>query len=127
MQTVCVIDIISDSAYTETVTSVSQDLHNLLYSTLGEKIKKARKESGMTQAKLAEESTLSRTSITNIEKGRQHLPLHTLYEIAAALGKDVSELLPKLHSHAKQDLSDKLPDGLHAVEREWIENIVSNK
>lgn len=48
----------------------------------------------MSQDDLAASVALSRTSITNLESGRQQVPLHTLYEIAEALGSSLKELLP---------------------------------
>lgn len=38
---------------------------------------------------------MTRTSLTNIESGRQHPPLHTFCEIVEQLKVDVSELLPQ--------------------------------
>ena len=37
---------------------------------------------------------LTRTSITNIEKGRQPIQLHSLYLVAQSLGVEVKDLLP---------------------------------
>jgi DNA-binding XRE family transcriptional regulator len=42
----------------------------LFYKKLGENIAKARSETKVTQAELAEKTGLSRTTITNIERGR---------------------------------------------------------
>jgi hypothetical protein len=39
---------------------------------------------------------MSRTSVTNIERGRQKMLLHTLWDIAGAVGVEASELLPKV-------------------------------
>jgi DNA-binding XRE family transcriptional regulator len=38
---------------------------------------------------------LTRTSLTNIESGRQHPPLHTFCEIVEQLGTDFAKLLPR--------------------------------
>lgn len=101
-------------------------LREILYYQIGEYIKDAREKKGLTQEELANACSLSRTSITNIEKGRQHLPLHTLYKIAFALNKEVSDLLPDLKLQEKEDLVEKIPDDLAIAEREWIEAIVSD-
>lgn len=37
---------------------------------------------------------ISRTSVVNIEAGRQHAPLHLLWQIAEILGIDVLMLIP---------------------------------
>ena len=49
----------------------------------------------MTQDAVADRVSLSRTSITNIEKGRQHISLHMLFHLSAAVGVDPHELIPK--------------------------------
>lgn len=38
---------------------------------------------------------MTRTSLTNMENGRQHPPLHTFCEIVEQLKVEVSELLPR--------------------------------
>jgi transcriptional regulator with XRE-family HTH domain len=65
-----------------------------LYQAIGAAIKQARKELGLSQEDLAKIVQLTRTSITNLESGKQQVPLHTLYDIAAAIDHDVRELLP---------------------------------
>lgn len=71
-----------------------------LYSSLGAKIRQLR-EGGegrkrMTQAELAQLVGLERTSITNIEKGTQKVPLHILYRICEVFNVDIIAALPKL-------------------------------
>ena len=65
------------------------------YIELGERIKTARTTIGLKQEAFADYLNLSRASIVNIEKGRQHPPIHTLWDISKILGVDVIELLPK--------------------------------
>jgi DNA-binding XRE family transcriptional regulator len=67
----------------------------ILYWTIGIAIRNARVASGMNQEELARRVELSRTSIVNIEGGRQRLPLATLYDIADALGLQATLLLPR--------------------------------
>jgi DNA-binding XRE family transcriptional regulator len=66
-----------------------------LYRKLGENIRKCRTQRKLSQDELAKLVGLNRTSMTNIEKGRQHPPLHTLCEIIEHLKVDISELLPR--------------------------------
>ena len=56
---------------------------------LGATIKALRRMRGLTQAQLATASGLERTSITNIETGKQTLSVQTINAIAAALGYQV--------------------------------------
>lgn len=65
-----------------------------LYRAVGERIRAVRERRGLTQGDLAAMVDLRRTSITNIEQGRQRLPIATLYDIADALGVEAVELLP---------------------------------
>lgn len=67
----------------------------LLYWQIGINIREARIAAGLTQAELAERVPILRTSITNIEAGRQRLPLTTLYDIADALKVQAVQLLPR--------------------------------
>ena len=52
----------------------------------------------MTQEQLAAKLRLTRTSITNIERGRQHIQLHVLYRLARSLEVEVLDLLPSQKS-----------------------------
>jgi transcriptional regulator with XRE-family HTH domain len=65
-----------------------------LHRLIGDTIRKRRKLAGMTQTELAEKVGLLRTSITNIEAGRQRAPLQVLYNICVAVGVEVREVLP---------------------------------
>src|SRR5574341_149730 len=70
-----------------------------LYLLLGRRIAEARsKRSGgaWSQGQLAKACHLTRGSIANIEIGRQRAPLHTIWQIGAALGIEPRLLLPTL-------------------------------
>lgn len=56
------------------------------WTKVGDGIQQIRKARGLTQAELAKLVGVERTSITNIEKGRQRLGLDLLDKIATALG-----------------------------------------
>jgi transcriptional regulator with XRE-family HTH domain len=64
------------------------------YKHLGANIRANRDRLKLSQDELARSVGLTRTSLTNIEKGRQHPPLHTFCEIAQRLKVDPSALLP---------------------------------
>lgn len=63
----------------------------VFYSKIGENIKAAREKKGMKQHVLAEMLGLSRASVVNIEKGRQHVTMHTLWRIASLLNTSFSD------------------------------------
>ena len=71
-----------------------QDIQRL-YSKIGLRIRDLREKASLTQATLGKNVNLSRASIVNIEKGRQHPPVHVLWDIAEELDIEVSNLLPK--------------------------------
>jgi transcriptional regulator with XRE-family HTH domain len=60
----------------------------------GKRLALYRKRAGLSQERLAEALSLTRTSITNIEHGRQPIQLPTLYAIADALGVEPTDLMP---------------------------------
>jgi transcriptional regulator with XRE-family HTH domain len=66
----------------------------LLYRLVGDRIQRARFENRKSQRVLAEELGMSRTSMVNIEKGRQHTSLHVLWQIAERLNVEAASLLP---------------------------------
>lgn len=68
-----------------------------LYGTIGLRIRELRENAGITQDELAGIVGLTRTSITNIEKGIQKLGIDTLYDIAAVFGISGTALLPENH------------------------------
>lgn len=68
---------------------------NEFYRQLGASIRKHRQRRKLSQDALANLIGLKRTSLTNIENGRQHPPLHTFCDIVEHLEVDFVEVLPK--------------------------------
>lgn len=68
----------------------------LVQQWMGKKIKARRKYLGMTQLEFSEILSLTRTSVSNIETGRQNIGIDRLVEIADALRCDLADLLPKI-------------------------------
>ena len=68
--------------------------HAIFYQQLGANIRGHRKALKLSQDALAKMVGLTRTSLTNIENGRQHPPLHTFCEIVEQLKVGVTDLLP---------------------------------
>ncbi|MDU5081157.1 helix-turn-helix domain-containing protein [uncultured Tissierella sp.] len=69
--------------------------------TIGENIKKYRKEKGLTQKELAEKSNLSRSYLADLERDRYNPSLDSLKLIANSLEVDVSILLGENNSTIK--------------------------
>jgi transcriptional regulator with XRE-family HTH domain len=74
---------------------ISQRQTDLLFKLVGRRVQKRRK-GRYSQEELADLIGVSRTSITNLERGRQRIPLHQVAGIAHALGCEISDLLPTL-------------------------------
>lgn len=63
---------------------------------MGLKLRRLRTAVGLKQAELAVSVGLERTSITNIESGKQMVTIPVLYRICHVLGVVVSDVLPSL-------------------------------
>lgn len=90
------------------------------YQELGRRIRDARKKGRLTQEALAARIALTRTTVTNIEKGRQQILVHTLVDIAEALNVAPEALLPESQSPSiDRLLTVEAPDA-----QDWIRRIV---
>lgn len=58
----------------------------------GERVRLLRAAAGLSQEELAERSSLHRTYISSVERGRRNISLANIYSIADALGIDIREL-----------------------------------
>jgi len=68
---------------------------NPINLAFGRAVAKRRDELGLTQTDLSGLTGLSRASIASIEKGRQNVLLHHVYDLAQALRlRHVGDLLP---------------------------------
>lgn len=65
-----------------------------LFLAIGNNIKTSRNNARLNQAHLAAMVGLSRTSLVNIEQGKQHPSVFMLWRIADALNIELKELLP---------------------------------
>jgi len=90
-----------------------QEGNRRFYAEVGQRVAKARK-GRVTQQVLARKAGLTRTSIVNIEKGRQQILLHTIVVIAKVLKVPLQELVPDSDS-LELILHDKLQKGL-----DWV-------
>ena len=87
-----------------------------LFALIGERIKQRRIDRGKTQAWLAKRVGVLRTSVTNIETGRQKAPLHVIYALCNALEVDPLEILPRPSEVRRLDDEDIFIDA-HRVAR----------
>jgi len=80
------------------------DADDLLYRLVGNRIRAAREavRPRLSQKRLADRLGMSRVSIVNIEKGRQHPPVHVLWSLARELDVELTSFFPSSaeHQHA---------------------------
>ena len=89
-----------------------------LYREFGRKLRKARLEADLTQRDVARRVGLQRTSITNIERGTQHISLHQLFLLASAVGVAPQELLPDEEVALEELVPARALKGLRADEQD---------
>ena len=77
--------------------------NELLYQQLGEAIKTIRASTGISQEELASSINVKRTSIANIESGRQNATLSLLYKITYILKINLVDFLPDTKDLFKVD------------------------
>lgn len=92
------------------------------YSGVGRLIRAQRERRGLTQEALAGGVHLTRTSVTNIEKGRQRLLLHTLIDFSEFLNVPVVGLLPSMQTPNIENLLE----GRTKKEREFVSNVIDS-
>src|SRR6266702_2871930 len=91
------------------------------YAHMGEKVRSARVATGISQDVLAQRVGLTRSSIANLEAGRQRIALHLFVAICRALDKDVCELLPGKpephHSPISTGIEEKLASSPESMQK----------
>jgi transcriptional regulator with XRE-family HTH domain len=95
------------------------------YREVGQNVRMKREQLGLTQEALASQVALTRTSITNIEKGRQKLLLHTFVDIAHALNIEPALLLPEVLGGSQERLDAKLKE-YSASQQDWIKTTIQS-
>lgn len=95
-----------------------QDPHGF-YKKVGDNIRAKRKERGLSQEGLAKAVGLKRPSMSNIEKGRQNILLHTFYDIAETLNLTANALLPDRGTQKPVSMPDLT--SLPPTVREFVE------
>jgi transcriptional regulator with XRE-family HTH domain len=78
----------------EPIISVLMTAFEEIYRGVGRKIRQTRENQHLSQDSLAQRLGISRTSMVNIEAGRQRAPLHLLWQIAELLETKLTLLIP---------------------------------
>ncbi len=99
--------------YSDAVTTIPHtDGMDDLYKTIGRQVREKREKRELTQGQLAARVGLQRTSLSNIEAGRQKMLVGTLLSIAAELGVQASTLLPKAGVASPGTIMFSVPDDM---------------
>lgn len=101
------------------------------YIQVGEKVRFQRKRAGMDQETLARHLNLSRTTVINIEKGRQRLSLEHAWLTAKILAISIEELLPSSEMKTVDDWKSEVQKVGVGKQTEkavlkWISKVKSN-
>jgi len=108
------------------VTSLPSMKPDRLYPEFGKLVRGHRRRLGLTQDQLAERVGLSRTSITNIEQGRQKVLLHQVFTLADSLEVAPAALLPAAPHESSAQIEQKLPENLTAREKDWVRRVMTS-
>jgi transcriptional regulator with XRE-family HTH domain len=95
---------------------------------VGSNVRSRRRAKGVTQAELAGSLGLARTSITNVEAGRQPLSAWQLWRIAEVLETDLRGLLPQpLDLQSAHNGQRELPSDLTPKSRDVIRRLTASR
>lgn len=81
-----------------------------IYRMFGRRLRELRDERGIAQEELATFSGLTRSSIANIENGKQRVLLHQLVLFAEALHTNVGALIPTANTGPSEPAPVKVVD-----------------
>lgn len=79
-----------------------------LYTRIGDHLKTAREQRGVSQHNLADAIGVTRSSVANIESGRQRIQIHTLIAACQALNLDPADIVSQALEGA-DPLASSLP------------------
>lgn len=60
----------------------------------GKRLREVREEAGISQEKLAELSSLHRTYVSSVERGKRNISIENIERLALALGVTMRDLMP---------------------------------
>jgi len=95
------------------------DLQTELYSIVGKRISELRKYHNDNQQQLASKVGLKRSTISNIESGRQQIGLHWMYRICQIYQCEIYVLLPKVEELASK-VSLSIDDFSHIFHKQEV-------
>ena len=99
-----------------------------LLKLIGESLATARRRKSINQDEIGARLNLSRTSISNIERGKQMTPISLIYQYCIEVGKDIHEILPSVNgvSSKKVNTTTIMVDGKPRTVANSVAGFVSN-
>ena len=85
-----------------------EELTEIDYKIIGEKIKKARKKLDLTQEQLSEKIDVSVAYLSRVERGNTKINLIRLVELAEVLNVSISYLITGIGINTKDYLNEEL-------------------
>ena len=100
----------------------TDEMVDQLYETIGDQIKAARTRQRVTQTELAKRVGLTRSSIANIEAGRQRVMIHWVMQIAEALNVSAIRLItrPDMTEQTIETLASEELDGQPPTTHDFV-------
>jgi transcriptional regulator with XRE-family HTH domain len=95
------------------------------YSALGERVRRARESARFSQRRLADSVGLSRSSLANIEAGRQPIYVYALARIAAQLRTPLARLIPDIGHELEIAVAETMSH-LPTDERRFLNLVLHN-
>lgn len=106
-----------------------REVENEKYITLGNNIKRLRKQKYYTQEKMAELLDISTNHLHRIETAKSHVSLTLLFKIAEVLNEDTSELFKSEGYEVNQEIVkevEKILQKSNTTEQEIIRQTILN-
>jgi transcriptional regulator with XRE-family HTH domain len=98
-----------------------------VHERFGTNVRIRRLRAGLTQDQLATTIGLSRTSVANIEQGRQQVLLHHAWAIARALGAESIDELVGFEVPSADARKLTLPEGMDPAYADWARVVVGSR
>lgn len=101
------------------------DFNDVLYKLIGERVSEFRKANKTSQDELSKKANVGRTTISNIESGKQQVSIHTLLQIAEALNLEIHSLIP-LYSEVKNEMVPQHDKVSEILDQQNIDEILKS-
>lgn len=95
---------------------------NPINIAFGKMLAEERKRSGITQEELGRRIGVVRTTVANLEAGRQSVSLPLLYRIALALKGNLNSLLPPIETSLTDSVESA--DASTSKEGGWMQRVI---